>query len=38
MIVEKLTTKGEFSNVLVKYKITREFIENQRVQFDLNGH
>ena len=38
MIVENKTTKGGFSSFVIKYGITREFIENHRVLFDFYLH
>ena len=38
MIVENTTTKGGYSSFMIKYGITREFIENHRVLFDPYMH
>ena len=34
MIVENYTTKRGYSSFMIKYEITREFIENHKVLFD----
>ena len=38
MIVENKTTEGGYSSFMIKYGITREFIENHRVLFDPYMH
>ena len=34
MFVENLTIKGGYSSFMIRYGVTREFIENHRVLFD----
>ena len=38
MIVENQTIKGGYSSFMIKYGMTREFIENQRMLFDPYMH
>ena len=38
MTVESQTIKGEYTSFLVKFIITKEFYENQRVLFDPYIH